>query len=469
MTARGGALRRRDLLKLAGAGALGTAAASPVAGQETASGPTVYIGSEDGSLYAVDADDGDLYAVDAITGNQEWAFTEPTGPIRSSPTVVASPDGDSVGSRVSLGTLGHNDTWAEQTTIGSSTAFDVEITGSNAPIPAGEELQVRVAISNGGNAQGTQEIAVDVGGTASATRSVTLGPGESTTEAFTADTARGDEGEITVQVDSEDDSDQQAVTIETAPAPAAFAVELVDVAGSVEAGGEVELTVEVTNTGEQSGTATVAADVESIGSESTDVSLDGGESREVTLSVPTASGDSGSYTVTVATDDDTASGPVEITAASTDDGSDTGGDGSAEDGGEAGGDGSADDGGEAGGDGSAGDGGGGDQPGGGTGGSGDDGVIFGLSTTETAIGGAVIAGLAYVGFRAYRNDEEPGGHPPSRRDRPPGGGEGGQRGGRSGQQGGRRQQGHDQQRGGQGQQPEDQGRRDRRDGDDGGE
>ena len=63
-------------------------------------GGTVYVGSADETLYAVDA----------ATGSQEWAFTQPSGLVRSSPTVVADPEsGNSVGSRVLLGTLGHHD------------------------------------------------------------------------------------------------------------------------------------------------------------------------------------------------------------------------------------------------------------------------------------------------------------------------------------------------------------------------
>jgi flagellin-like protein len=79
---------------------------------------TVYVGSDDGQLYAVNATDGSqewafstggavessptvvdgtvyvgsnnnaLYAVDAETGNQEWAFSNPSDAVKSSPTVV---------------------------------------------------------------------------------------------------------------------------------------------------------------------------------------------------------------------------------------------------------------------------------------------------------------------------------------------------------------------------------------------
>lgn len=103
---------------------------------------TVYVGSYDGRLYAVDAASGEkewafdeptdwvyssptvldetiyvgsadetLYAVDATTGEAAWdePFTRPTAQVMSSPTVVEDPsDGNSAGSRVRLGTLGHH-------------------------------------------------------------------------------------------------------------------------------------------------------------------------------------------------------------------------------------------------------------------------------------------------------------------------------------------------------------------------
>ena len=104
---------------------------------------TVYVGSTDGTVYALDAASGreewsftepsgvyasptvadgtlyigtgalgpgTLYALDAATGETEWAFTEPTDFVDIAPTVVANPrSGDSIGSRVQLGTLGHHD------------------------------------------------------------------------------------------------------------------------------------------------------------------------------------------------------------------------------------------------------------------------------------------------------------------------------------------------------------------------
>lgn len=104
---------------------------------------TVYVGSMGGVLYAVDAETGEeewtfeaddeieatptaydgtvyvgsqdsnLYAIDAETGEEEWS-ADPGISITSSPTVVDDPaEGDSVGSRVELGTLGHHHEWAD--------------------------------------------------------------------------------------------------------------------------------------------------------------------------------------------------------------------------------------------------------------------------------------------------------------------------------------------------------------------
>lgn len=144
--------RRRVLQATAGALAVG-AVSGRGAAQSQASGPTVYVGSNDETLYAVDAETGSqewaftqssnyvdssptvvdgtvyvgssdatLYAVDAATGSQEWAFTQPSRVVSSAPTVVDDPEsGDSIGSRVMLGTLGHRGDRADRVTTGGDT------------------------------------------------------------------------------------------------------------------------------------------------------------------------------------------------------------------------------------------------------------------------------------------------------------------------------------------------------------
>ena len=94
----------------------------PVRSSPTIADGTVFVGS----------DDTHLYAFDATTGDKEWRFGL-DGPVQSAPTVAESrlfvgtgagvvgdetalwalgePVGDSVGSRVGLGTLGHHHGW----------------------------------------------------------------------------------------------------------------------------------------------------------------------------------------------------------------------------------------------------------------------------------------------------------------------------------------------------------------------
>ncbi len=100
---------------------------------------TVYAGSVDGTLYAVDAETGDvewtaesgdqmnssptvsdgtafvgdaagtLYGFDVENGEERWRFDDPGDAIFSSPTVVdLAGEGHGVGSRTTLGTLGHH-------------------------------------------------------------------------------------------------------------------------------------------------------------------------------------------------------------------------------------------------------------------------------------------------------------------------------------------------------------------------
>jgi outer membrane protein assembly factor BamB len=69
----------------------------------TVANGTVYLGDEEGKMYALDA----------TTGTEEWTFTDPLGLTSSSPTVVDDPEsGDSIDSRVNLGTFGHHHVWA---------------------------------------------------------------------------------------------------------------------------------------------------------------------------------------------------------------------------------------------------------------------------------------------------------------------------------------------------------------------
>lgn len=158
---------------------------------------TVYVGSLDRTLYAVDAETGEkewaftepshavfssptvanvtvyvgslggtLYAVNAETGEREWGFVVPQSPVFSSPTVVenVSDNTDSIGSRVLLGTLNHHDDLRAGVRLTAEDLGKVE-TERAGVVPSPDRDEVRV---NGRSAAyETEEVEVirkDVGG-----------------------------------------------------------------------------------------------------------------------------------------------------------------------------------------------------------------------------------------------------------------------------------------------------------------
>jgi outer membrane protein assembly factor BamB/serine/threonine protein kinase len=205
---------------------------------------TVYVGSWDNTLYALDAKTGSLewkfiqpsdelrpsptvyegtvyvgsfdetlYAVDAATGDQQWAFTHPDFVLDSSPTVVADPqNGDSVGSRARLGTLGHHDNRADRVTTAAPAFFEVTVEDVTER-PAGEQLEVTVTVANTGDRSDTQTISLSVDNIGSDSTTVSLDSGESTTETLSVQTGNGDAGEYTATVDAGDSQTTETVII----------------------------------------------------------------------------------------------------------------------------------------------------------------------------------------------------------------------------------------------------------------
>lgn len=155
---------------------------------------TVYVGSRDSSLYSVDAatgqqewafteptspvtssptvfedtvfigaQDDTLYAVDVTTGRQEWTASNYSGFASSSPTAVEEPEnGDSVGSRVTLGTLGHHHTWASEASGGTGGGEQEEIDATiiefethESRVTPGERVTSTVTVENTGDVEHT--------------------------------------------------------------------------------------------------------------------------------------------------------------------------------------------------------------------------------------------------------------------------------------------------------------------------
>jgi CARDB. len=129
---------------------------------------------------------------------------------------------------------------------------------------------------------------------------VTLGGGASTNVTLSVGTGPDDAGEYTATVSSADDSASASVTV---LAPADFAVSIAETTTPVE-GEQLNITAEITNTGDVETTQTIELSAGALGTDSTNVTLGGGTATNVTLGVVTGSGDAGEYTATVSSADD---------------------------------------------------------------------------------------------------------------------------------------------------------------------
>jgi len=99
------------------------------------------------------------------------------------------------------------------------------------------------------------------------------------------------------------------------PAPPNFDVTIDTTNSPVTEGDTLMITATVTNTGGQQGTQDIIASASGLGSVIRTVMLNAGESTTETVSVPTSSGDAGTYTVTVESENDTATTTVTVNPA----------------------------------------------------------------------------------------------------------------------------------------------------------
>jgi hypothetical protein len=97
----------------------------------------------------------------------------------------------------------------------------------------------------------------------------------------------------------------------TVQAPANFAVTITNAPDVVE-GDDLSVEAFIENTGDVQDTQTITLDAGSLGTDSTSLTLGGGSSQTVTLSVGTSSGDAGSYNPTMSSDDASDSTSVSV-------------------------------------------------------------------------------------------------------------------------------------------------------------
>ena len=192
--------------------------------------------------------------------------------------------------------------------------FAVTIDSTNSPVAGGETLEVTATVENTDDFEDTQEVVLNIDGNRTDSTNLTLDGGESETVELEWATGDSDLGNHTAEVASETDADETDVRVQQ---PAAFAVTIDSTNSPVAEGEELDVIVTGENVGDLPGNKTVTLSVGAVERDSTDVRLDPGESRAVTLTWETADGDAGDYTAAVAAGNDSDSAAVTVTSAPT--------------------------------------------------------------------------------------------------------------------------------------------------------
>lgn len=135
---------------------------------------------------------------------------------------------------------------------GTRDDFEVDITGTNAPITAGEELDAEIEITNNGSDAGTQyvELRDFDNRTVDLVEITGLSPGNSVTRTLTWNTTVGDGDTDDIWAVSQDDTTSETVSVDPVTGPdATFEIRTVDGPDTVEAGDSFDVRAAVENTG----------------------------------------------------------------------------------------------------------------------------------------------------------------------------------------------------------------------------
>ena len=189
--------------------------------------------------------------------------------------------------------------------------FEVTIDSTTSgPIQEGDTYEVTALVTNTGASTDTQTIELYTqsgqGGTLRDDSDQTIDPGDTVQVTLTWNTTVGDAGNYEVSVESEDPPpegvDTSDITVEQPPTAPAFPVTVQTTNSPVTVGGTLTVTALVENSGEQAATQQVSLSVGGQQRDATDVTLENGQSTEVTLAWATGSGDAGSYEAVVASE-----------------------------------------------------------------------------------------------------------------------------------------------------------------------
>lgn len=177
-------------------------------------------------------------------------------------------------------------------------SFEIDL-ASLPTVETSDTIDLDGTIENTGEQQATQELTVTIDGDTATTESTTLDSGESS-PIEPSITIPDSSGEYDVTVSTDDDEETVTLTVEQPPA---FFEVSVNSSPTVQIQEDVDLDVDIENTGERQGTQDIIVnlDGDTVATESVKVDAGDRSSTSLTFSAPE---DTGEYYVTAASDDD---------------------------------------------------------------------------------------------------------------------------------------------------------------------
>jgi len=216
------------------------------------------------------------------------------------------------------------------------------------PVEFGFSVVVDYTVENTGDASDSQNIAFEIEGQQRDATGLALDAGENASGTFTHELTiygEDDEGivaggaasaethevinetsllpeppyipELTVAVASEDDRAEETISLDPGEEPPTFEIGSVETNEPV-AGDDLEVSVQVTNTGDVVDSQQLTVDAGALGSRSQLLLLAGGESATQTVAFSTSEGEAGTYDVSAATGDDRANTTATVRSAGDD-------------------------------------------------------------------------------------------------------------------------------------------------------
>jgi hypothetical protein len=231
---------------------------------------------------------------------------------------------DDAGTHIATADTGDNTDTTQVTIEGAN--IQVASASGPAQISPGDDLNIDYTLENVGTKDGTEGFVdlkiEDSGSTYDDTDyDVTVPAGGTTSGTLTfSDTGGYSDGDtINWKVELYDfgDSDSGNTAVSGSGGgggSASFAVNIQGTNSPVTEGDVLDVSVQIGNTGDASGTQTISLSTGGLGSDSTSVTLGSGSSTTQTLSVSTSSGDAGDYTATVSSADTSDSEGVTVTS-----------------------------------------------------------------------------------------------------------------------------------------------------------